>query len=64
MKPWLASRELFPGSEVLSRRAFKNAAVWDNCALFTVIGAGFGLSQNSRAHSRRIECLLPQSCPA
>lgn len=39
--------------------AFKNAALWVNCALLPVICAGNGLLRDNCAHFYRIECLLP-----
>jgi hypothetical protein len=59
-----ARGERFPGSEVLSRRAFKNAAVWEKCALLTVITATLGLSRDNSAHFCRVGCLSPHNCLA
>lgn len=57
-------KNVFAGCECIHGYAFKNAATWDNCALLPVITAGLGLKQDTCAHLNRIECLLPQSCPA
>ncbi len=54
--------ETFPGSEVLSKRAFNNAALWDRCAILTVVTATFERLQDNSAHFCRIERLSPQSC--
>ncbi len=62
MSKRLVFGEAYPGSEVLSRRAFKYAALWDRCAILTVVTAIFKRLQDSSAHFSRIERLSPQSC--
>ena len=55
---------VFANCECIHGYAFKNAAAWDNCAHLPVICANLGFSRDNCAHLSRIECLLPQNCPA
>jgi len=44
--------------------AFKNAIIWDNCALLPVQTADFGLSRYSCAHFDRVGYLSPHKTTA
>ena len=59
-----SSDDVFVNCECIKGYAFKNAAIGEKCALLPVMTAVFGLSQDTCAHLCRIECLLPQRCPA
>ncbi len=59
MKDWIA-KELFPGSEIWRKSAFKNAASRVNCAILHVVTADLALSQDNCAHISRVECLSPR----
>ncbi|MCL2401693.1 MAG: hypothetical protein FWC90_03510 [Oscillospiraceae bacterium] len=55
---------VFANCEYIKGYAFNDTVSGDICALLPVKCANFGLSHDSYAHFRRIECLSPLNCPA
>lgn len=54
------SKEVFPGSEIVRKFAFKITNVRDNCALFTIVSpvqtADFALTRGKSAHLQKTDC--------
>jgi len=55
---------VFVNCECIKGISFKNADLWENCALLSVICAVFGRLEDVYAHFSRVENLLPHICLA